>query len=75
LKQVLHASLKITLVMALISLAGCASRIPDQNIDPAKNNQATFRKDLKECQDDYPIVASGVHFRQWQGCMNLKGWQ
>ena len=55
-------------------LIGCAA-MPDQNQDPAKNNRATFRKDLKECQEDYPEAGSGVHIRQWVGCMNLKGWR
>jgi hypothetical protein len=52
----------------------CAS-IPDKNQDPSKNNQATFSKDLKECKEDYPESGSGVHVRQWEGCMNLKGWK
>ena len=52
----------------------CAT-IPDQNQDPTKNNRATFRKDLKECQEDYPETGSGVHVRQWEGCMKLKGWR
>ena len=52
----------------------CAA-IPDQNQDPTKNNRATFRKDLKECQEDYPEAGSGVHVRQWVGCMKLKGWR
>jgi predicted small lipoprotein YifL len=67
-------TLLVTLI-ALISLAACASKFPDQNKDPAKNNQATFRKDLKECQENYPEVSSGGHLRQWQGCLALKGWQ
>ncbi|MBU3549888.1 hypothetical protein [Polynucleobacter sp. MWH-Berg-3C6] len=63
------------LTASLISLTACASKLPDQNKDPAKNNQATFRKDLKDCQESYPEVSSGVHYRQWQGCLALKGWQ
>jgi len=59
----------------LLLLLGCGSAIPEQNQDPAKNNQATFRKDLKECREDYPEQGSGIHIRQWQGCMNLKGWK
>ena len=49
--------------------------MPNQNQDPNKNNQVTYRKDLKECQDDYPAQSSGVHIRQWIGCMNEKGWK
>jgi starvation-inducible outer membrane lipoprotein len=57
-----------------VSLAGCAS-LPTENQDPTKNNKATYDKDLKECQEDYPVTGSGVHVRQWIGCMNLKGWR
>ena len=54
----------------------CAcSAIPDKNQDPAKNNVTTFRKDWKECREDIPEQGSGVHIRQWEGCMNLKGWK
>jgi hypothetical protein len=62
------------LLVPMFSLVAC-SFIPEQNQDPAKNNQATYRKDLRECREDYPEQASGVHIRQWQGCMNLKGWK
>ena len=66
----------VMVMMAWIFLlAGCASRFPSQNQDPTKNNQATFRKDLKECKEDYPELASGAHLRQQEGCMNLKGWK
>ena len=53
-------------------LTACAN-ISETNADPSKNNAATFRKDLKECKEDYPEAGSGVHIRQWQGCMELKG--
>jgi hypothetical protein len=62
----------ITVIMVLIS---ACSAIPDKNQDPAKNNGATFRKDWKECREDYPEQGSGIHIRQWEGCMNLKGWK
>ncbi len=61
-------------VVVFFCLSACAS-IPETNQDPAKNNLATFRKDLKECKEDYPEAGSGVHIRQWEGCMNLKGWR
>jgi hypothetical protein len=59
------------ILSALMSCAG----IPDTNRDPAKNNRTTFNKDLKECKEDYPEAGSGVHIRQWESCMKLKGWQ
>jgi hypothetical protein len=61
----------LLLATCLISCAG----FPDQNQDPQKNNVANFRKDLRECKEDYPEAGSGVHIRQWEGCMNLKGWK
>ena len=57
-----------------MSMVACAS-LPDQNIDPAKNSRANYRKDLLECKEDYPEAGSGVHIRQWEGCMQLKGWR
>ena len=57
-----------------LGLIGCAS-MPTTNQDPAKNNKVTYNKDLKDCREDYPEVGSGVHVRQWIGCMNLKGWR
>ncbi|QWE13640.1 hypothetical protein [Polynucleobacter sp. AP-Titi-500A-B4] len=66
--------LYINLILSVGMLAACAS-IPDKNVDPSKNNAVNFRKDLKECREDYPEAGSGVHIRQWEGCMNLKGWR
>jgi hypothetical protein len=51
------------------------SGFPTENKDPLRNNKAAYSKDLKECQEDYPELGSGVHYRQWIGCMNLKGWK
>jgi hypothetical protein len=62
------------LLATLLCLIAC-SVIPNQNQDPRKNNRDTFRKDLQESQEDYPEISSGLHLRQWQGCMNLKGWK
>ncbi|QWD91062.1 hypothetical protein [Polynucleobacter sp. MWH-Braz-FAM2G] len=55
-------------------LMACES-MPTQNQDSAKNNKATYNKDLKECKEDYPELGSGLHIRQWINCMNLKGWK
>jgi hypothetical protein len=60
--------------IAFISMGACTS-ISYKNQDPSKNNKATFLRDLKECKEDYPETPSGVHIRQWEGCMNLKGWR
>jgi hypothetical protein len=66
--------LYVTVSLVFVSLIACVST-PDKNQDSSKNNVATYRKDLKECKDDYPETPSGVHLRQWEGCMNLKGWR
>jgi hypothetical protein len=54
------------------TLAGCGG-FPDKNQDPTKNNANYFRKDWKECVEDYPELSSGAHIQQRIGCMNLKG--
>ena len=57
------------------SLFGCGSIVyPEVNVDPSKNNQATFQQDAVDCAKAYPIVDSGAHIKQRIGCMNLKGW-
>ena len=57
-----------------ILLFACSS-FPSENINPNKNNKDVFRKDLAECKQDYGESSSGVHFKQWTNCMNLKGWK
>ena len=65
---------KLSILVVVLGLAACAS-YPSENQDPAKNNKATYNKDLRECQEDYPESDSGVHVRQWINCMKLKGWK
>jgi hypothetical protein len=65
-------SLSILLVATV--LLACTS-FPSENTDPKKNNKDVFRKDLAECKQDYAETGSGVHFKQWTNCMNLKGWK
>ena len=60
--------------LVTIGLVACVS-FPSENQDPAKNNKATYNKDMKECKEDYPESGSGIHLRQWMGCMQLKGWK
>ena len=62
------------LFLVAVGLLACVS-MPSENQDPAKNNKVTYNKDLKECQEDYPELGSGVHLRQWMNCMKLKGWK
>uniref|UniRef100_B1XTE1 Lipoprotein n=1 Tax=Polynucleobacter necessarius subsp. necessarius (strain STIR1) TaxID=452638 RepID=B1XTE1_POLNS len=62
------------LCLSTMGLVACVS-FPSENQDPAKNNKTAYNKDLKECKEDYPESGSGVHLRQWMGCMQLKGWK
>ena len=67
-------SKRLLICLIPVILAACAG-MPSENSDPIKNNKAQWRNDLSECKEDYPELGSGVHLRQWIGCMNLKGWQ
>lgn len=58
---------------ALLVMA--CTHFPSVNTDPAKNNKATFQKDLNECKEDYPESSAGLHYNRWKDCMNLKGWK
>lgn len=64
----------LSILFAVAMLLACTS-FPSENVDPNKNNKEVFRKDLAECKQDYPESGSGVHFKQWTNCMNLKGWK
>ena len=66
--------IKRLVLLPLFFLMFACSSFPSENKDPAKNNKATYNKDLKDCQEDYPESGSGVHIRQWINCMKLKGW-
>jgi hypothetical protein len=66
--------MKYFLILTALLFVGCTS-FPSENSDPAKNNKATYNKELKECQEDYPEAVSGAYIRQWINCMKLKGWK
>jgi len=55
-------------------LLACTS-FPSVNSDPAQNNKAAFQKDLAECKEDHPASSTGLHYKRWADCMNLKGWK
>lgn len=61
-------------VISILAIVSCSS-FPSENSDPTRNNKATYNKELKECQEDYPEAASGAYIRQWISCMKLKGWK
>jgi hypothetical protein len=62
------------ILLTAVLLLACTS-FPSENVNPNKNNKDVFRKDLAECKQDYPESGSGLHFKQWTNCMNLKGWK
>jgi hypothetical protein len=64
----------IIFILLINGLISCIS-ISSENIDPNKSNKTIFNKDLADCQEDYPESGSGLHYRQWKSCMNLKGWK
>jgi len=68
------ASKYFLICLSPVILAACVG-MPSENSDSSKNNKTQWRKDLTECKEDYPELSSGVHIKQWVGCMNLKGWQ
>jgi hypothetical protein len=67
-------NLRVFLLIASIALLGC-SGFPDKNSDPAKNNVATHRVDMRDCAQSYPETADGVYLKQRISCMELKGWK
>ena len=73
-KMQLNKSKSLLILFSAVMLFACTS-FPSENVDPNKNNKDVFRKDLAECKQDYGESTSGVHFKQWTNCMNLKGWK
>ena len=68
-------SIQLFIGISVAGLLFACTSFPSENIDPNKNNKDVFRKDLAECKLAYPETGSGVHFKQWTSCMNLKGWK
>jgi hypothetical protein len=67
--------LKVLAGLLMSSFLLACSTYPDVNVDPAKNNKATFQRDAIDCAQSYPETGSGVHVRQRINCMKLKGWR
>jgi hypothetical protein len=72
---VIQALFKVLFSLIAASTLLACSLYPDVNVDPAKNNSATFKRDALDCAQAYPESGSGVHVKQRIGCMKLKGWQ
>ena len=71
----IKALLKVLSSLIAASALLACSQYPDVNVDPAKNNSVTFKRDALDCAQAYPEAGSGVHIKQRIGCMKLKGWQ
>lgn len=67
--------LYLIMLLSFITLAAGCNSFPSKNQDPQRDNKEAFRKDLRECKEDYPESSSGLHFKRWSDCMKLKGWQ
>ena len=57
-----------------LGLVACGS-FPTTHPDPAKNNPATYKIDLKDCAQSYPETPDGVYLKRRISCMELKGWK
>ena len=68
----LSLRLLVSIFMGALLLA-CTS-YPEKNLDPSKNNIATFQRDAIDCAQAYQEAGTGAHVKQRIACMNLKGW-
>jgi hypothetical protein len=73
-QHLIHVSRMVLLASFFLMVSGCTS-FPSKNQDSQKDNKATYSNDLKECKEDHPETAAGLHFNRWADCMNLKGWR
>jgi len=55
------------------TLTACG--FPTTHPDPAKNNPAKYKVDLKDCAQSYPETPDGVYLKRRIACMELKGWK
>ena len=63
--------LAMTFALGLVACGG----FPTTHPDPAKNNPATYKMDLKDCAQAYPETADGTYLKRRITCMELKGWK
>ena len=71
----IQLSLKSIVITYIGLLTVACTSFPSENVDPAKNNKVNFQKDLNECKEDHPESGTGLHYKRWIDCMNLKGWK
>ena len=68
-------ALKFLISASIVIFLNACTSFPSQNQDPAKNDRATFHKDLTECKEDHPESSAGLHYQRWIDCMKIKGWR
>ena len=66
------AAICATLSMSLLSACG---GFPTTHPDPAKNNSANNKTDVKDCAQAYPETPDGVYLKGRIACLQLKGWR
>jgi hypothetical protein len=64
-----YASLLIGLLL------GACGGFPATHPDPAKNNSANYKTDIKDCAQSYPETPDGVYLKSRIACLQLKGWR
>ncbi len=64
-----YASLLIGLLL------GACGGFPTTHPEPAKNNSANYKTDIKDCAQAYPETSDGVYLKSRIACMQLKGWR
>ena len=64
-----YASLLIGLLL------GACGGFPTTHPEPAKNNSANYKTDIKDCAQAYPETPDGVYLKSRIACMQLKGWR
>ena len=67
--------LRVLIAIGIFLLISACTSFPSQNVDPAKNDRANYRKDLAECKEDHPESSAGLHYQRWIDCMKIKGWR
>ena len=72
--DLMQSRFKFLASLLIATVLFACSSYPEVNIDPAKNNKATFQRDAIDCAKSYPESGSGVHVKERIACMNIKGW-
>jgi hypothetical protein len=64
-----YASLLIGLLL------GACGGFPTTHPEPAKNNSANYKTDIKDCAQAYPETPDGVYLKSRIAFLQLKGWR